>query len=1039
MKNLHAYFVRLSVVFFISFFTLFNSSVFGQHLVSGKVADNNGEPLIGVTIQVINTDQGLITDANGGFSIVLLNEGWHLFEFSYVGFETLKKEIQIPNGKTLDVQLVPKIFELKETVVTALAIEKETKALGYSVTEIDGNGLTEARETNLGNALAGLVAGVNVSNIASGSSGSSRIVIRGNTSISRDNQPLFVVDGIPIDNSSMGSASLWGGQDWGDGLTSIINPDDIGSISVLKGNTAAALYGARAANGVVMISSKRGTKRKGIGVEYSSNLVFERPTVEWDFQKQYGQGFANLRPTQDWEAFGSTTFAWGGALDGSDRLQIDGVNRPYEYVGDNFKRFYRTGNTWTNTLNFTGGTEQFNFRFSLSNLDNKGILPKMTYNRRSGSFTSNAIFGRKLSAQFSARYINESTNNRPKLSDSPGNPMYGLGTLAPNVNVEIFEATDGEGAMDDGNEMVTGWNPWLTNPVWAAHKFETHDRKDRLFSSVLLKYQLNDQFYIQGRIGTDIYNMRQTDITPWGTGYQPRGGMSEQEMISRNTNMDFLIGYQNKISKDIDLDINFGGNQYRSFFENTGLGGSDFNIPYLYTINNQAFQWNWYGLWRTQTNSLYGTAGLAVKNMLYFNFTGRNDWFSTLPIDNNNLFFPSAGVSFIFSEILKMPKWISFGKLRASWAEVSGATSPYSLDISYNLLGQGHLGQPLGNISNYVVPDRALAPSLNREFEIGLDLRFFGDRLGVDLALYNNKTTNDIIQSTISDASGFEWAFVKEGELENRGIEFLLRVKPIKKKKVEWETSFNFAYNRNEVLYLGEDVESIQIDASRTFTTFIHHQVGEPASVIKGFPFRRNANGEIIHDENGLPMVGDLSVLGQGVHPLTGGWNNSIQYGKFYLNFLFDFKWGGELYSATNAYAYTYGLHQKTLTGRESSFSSQGVTEAGEQNFVTISPENLIDYYSHLASNISEEFVYDASFIKLRQLSLGVTIPKSLLEGLPFAEVNFSLVGRNLWLIYSEVPNVDPESTYNNSNAQGLELFGVPQTRSMGVNLNFKF
>lgn len=1019
----------------ILFFTI---SLNAQLFLEGKVTDAVGLPLVGVTVQVEETSDGVSTDENGLFSIEFSEQGNYHLDFSYVGFEPQKRKVFLPAIDAIEVQLESKIFELQETVVTALAIKKETKSLAYSVSEISGNEISKAREVSVGNALVGHVAGVNVSNIASGVSGSSRIVIRGYNSISRENQPLFVIDGIPIDNSTLGSASLWGGQDWGDGLTGIA-PEDIESISVLKGNTAAALYGSRASNGVVMITTKKGTKRKGIGVEYSSNFVFEKPVVEWDFQKEYGQGFANLRPTQDWEAFGSTTFAWGGSLDGSSRLQIDNEERPYSAVGDNFDKLYRTGTSWTNSLALTGGNEQYNFRFGFSNLDSKGILPKMDYTRRSASFSSNAVFGNKISAQFTGRFVQEQTNNRPKLSDSPGNPMYGLGTLAPNVDVSIFQSADGEGAMEDGNEMVTGWNPWLTNPYFAAYKFETHDNKNRFFGSVLLKYQITDWLYAQGRIGTDFYNMRQTDITPYGTGYNPLGSMSEQEMISKNTNMDFLFGLNKNLNSKWTLDASFGGNQYRGSFENTGLGGTNFNIPYLYTISNLALQWNWYGLWESRTNSLYGTAGLAYNNMLYLNFSGRNDWFSTLPIDNNNLFFPSVGASFVFSEAMNLPDWFSFGKVRASWAEVSGDVNPYSLDLTYGLLGQGHFGQPLGTITNYIVPDRELAPSISREFEVGFDLRFFKGRLGLDVALYNKTTTNDIIVSTISDASGFPSAFVKEGELENKGIELLLTTQPIRNKNMTWVSSFNFAYNQNKILNLGEGIETIQIGESRTFTTFIHHQVGEPASVIKGFPFARDAAGNIIHDENGLPVQGDLTVLGNGVHPLTGGFLNKVNYKNIHLNFLIDFKWGGKLYSGTNAYAYTYGLHQNTLKGREDGFTSEGVKTTGEPNDIFVSPENLIDYYSHLQSNISEEFVYDASFIKLRSVSLGYHFPKALLQNSPFADIEISAVGRNVLLLYSKVPNVDPESTYNNSNAQGIELFGVPQTRSLGFDLTIKF
>ncbi len=1011
-----------------------------QSQVAGKVTGEDGDPLPGVNVFVKNTQTGTVTDVNGDYAIDAPEAA--TLQFSLVGFTTYSAKAKTPGR--LDVTLREGV-ELATVVVSALGINKEKDALAYSHAQLDAEPLALARENNLGDALAGLVPGVNVSNVGSGPGGSTRIIIRGYHSVSRDNQPLFVIDGIPMDNRTLGSASLWGGQDWGDGLSSI-NPDDIDKISVLKGNAAAALYGSRASNGVILITTKRGNSPsggrgaggRGVGVELNSNFTIDQPLTRYDFQQEYGQGWGPWKPGSQGDAFGSNWFNWGPRLDGEPLVQFDGVVRPYAAVKDNFRKFYQNGKTINNAVALTGGSELLNWRFGFSHLDNDFIVPNTTFNRKTFTLAVGGEVLKNLTAEVTARYILEESANRPRLSDSPGNPNYAIAVLPPNVPVEALKGENGDGAKADGTELGMNGNPYITNPYWATSHFKTNDDMNRVIGSARLRYDLG-WFYLQGRIGTDHYNSRRTDLTPPGTAFNPDGSISEQSFTSTETNADFMLGSRHDFGSGFGFDVFAGANRMDNSFENIGLSGNNFNIEGLLTVQNTVNQSNWYGLWKRRVNSVFGSATLHWQHWLYLTLTGRNDWFSTLPTDANNLFYPSAGLSFVFSELFDMPRWMTYGKVYTSWAEVSGDVDPYALDLTYQLAGQGFQGQPLGVITNGTVPDRALAPSTSREVEVGFEVRFLNNRLGLELAGYKRDTKNDIIVSTISNASGFDAAYSKEGEIKNKGIEGLLSITPWESKDWEWNVSLNAAKNWNEVTNLGKDVNDIQVDASRTFTAFIHHEIGHPASVIKGFAYVRDDAGNIVFGANGMPLKGDYVILGNGVHDFTGGVNNTVRWRNLSLSVLIDVKTGGKIYSGTNAYAHLFGQHKNTLEDRETGFVGKGVTETGEPNTVVFTQENLLSYYSYLFNNITEEFVYDASFAKLRQVVLTLDFPKKWLGKAPIAGLSVSAVGRNLLLLWSKVPNVDPESTYNNTNAQGLEMFGVPQTRSFGVNLNLRF
>ncbi|GAB4421337.1 MAG: SusC/RagA family TonB-linked outer membrane protein [Bacteroidia bacterium] len=1011
-----------------------------QRTVSGRVTDSeNGQGLAGVTVVVKGTTAGALTNDEGNYSVRVGGDA-DVLVFSFIGYE--RQEIAVGNQTAVNVQLLATGVELDDVVITALGIARDKKALGYAVTEVAGSEFTEAREVNIANALSGKIAGVNISNLATGPAGSARITIRGNVSINGNNQPLFVVDGIPIDNSNLGSAGMWGGTDGGDGISSL-NPDDIETITVLKGNSAAALYGSRASNGVILITTKKGSNRKGVGVEVNSNLVFETLNNQLDFQTEYGHGNQGLKPTTQAEAQQFGLIAWGPKLDGSNVIQFDGQSRPYSNVGDNLSRFYQPGLTFTNTLSLSSGSENSNFRLGATRLDNQGIVPNSGLTRHNFSLNGSSRFGEKLSSTITALYTHEDVRNRPRLSDSPGNGNYTVGLLPPSIDVEsLYGNEDYPGTNADRSELQFNDNPFVTNPWFAAYQYDQYDIKDRIIGSVQLRYDITSWLYVMGRAGMDYYQRRNHSLEPYGLAFKPQGGMSESENRFRETNLDLIVGVD-KTFGDFGVNVFVGGNQMRQMRENISISGNQFNIPYYYSFSNLAQQSPGTGFSQLGINSVYGSAEFSYAGMLYLTATARQDWFSTLTAPSlvgsgksYSSLYPSISASFLLNEAVSMPKFVTYSKLRASWAQVGGATDPYALELPYGLVGRGHLGQPLGGVATGTIPNTSLVALTSTSWEVGLEARLFNNRMGIDVAYYNQQTTDDIIGVTISQTSGFSAVLVNVGRMSNRGIETLLTGRLVQSGGFSWDVNFNFAYNWNRIDSLAEGLSSIQADQSRTQNGFIQNRTGEPYSAIVGYTYKRTEDGTLILDGSGLPQRSDaVSVLGYGNNPLTGGLTNSFSYKGINLSFLIDFQAGGDIYAATNAYGYFRGLHKNTLEGRDG-LSVTGVDATGAAVTRTVSAQ---DYYQRVAFNITEEFVAPADFVKLRQINLGYSLPASILEKTPFYGVSISLVGRNLAILYKAVENIDPESTYNNSNAQGLEMFGVPSTRSLGFNLNLKF
>ncbi|AOM76024.1 hypothetical protein BFS30_01905 [Pedobacter steynii] len=1006
--------------------------------VTGTVTDSKGNKLPGVSILVKNQQgKGTTTNQDGRYNLEVPANAVLIFRF--IGF----KETEVPvNGrKEINVSLSDDDVALNEVVVTSMGIKKEKKALGYAVTEVKGEDFTKARETNIANSLVGKVAGVNVTKPVSGSMGSSRVIIRGNTSITGNNQPLYVIDGIPLVNTNFGQSSVfYGGSDGGDGISSI-NPDDIESMSVLKGGPAAALYGARASNGAILITTKSGKAQKGVGIEYNAAYTIDQPIFnnEKDYQYVYGQGTNGVAPKDQATAFQNGISNWGAKLDGSQVMQFDGVLRPYSAIKDNSRNFYNDGKTFTNTISLYGGSEKATIRFSASDLDNHDLMPNSSLKRNNFTLNGNLKVTDKFTAQVSAQYIRERVENRPNSGDFSWNPNVGVQLLPANYDVRNLSRRVDE----KGDEYLVSSNIYLANPYFIAYDMQNRDRKDRLIASLDLKYDFTSYLYARLLAGTDFAYRHSQYIRPEGSAIA-NGSMSENQAYNGEFNSQLMIGFKKTIANDFSVDAFVGGNIMKSKQSGLGASGSQFIVPFFYSVNNTVTQGRYFDLYKKQFNSLFASAEIGYKGYLYATFTERNDWFSTLSAASNSILYPSASLSFVASQAITMPSWISFAKLRTAWARTGSDSdiSPYAQSLTYTF-GQQHLGQSLAYINEGTIPNTRLKPATSKSYELGLDTRLFNDRIGLELTWYNRKTVSDILGSQISIASGFTNVRLNSGEMTNKGLEMMVSGTVFKQKSMAWDMSFNMGYNKNNILSLADGQQAMTVQQSRPglygdggVPVFITAEVGKPFGVIQGYGYKRDDNGSIIYNNKGLPVQGELTNLGNSVSPYTLGYNNNFRYKNFNLGILLDAKFGGKISSGTNNLAYLAGLSKETLAGRETGIVGAGVNEQGQPNTINVPAQ---EYYSWIANNISEEFVYDASFVKLRQVVLGVSLPKNWVGRLKMSDVSLSLVARNLFTLYKKVPIVDPESTFLTGNIQGIEMLSVPATRSFGLNLNCKF
>ena len=1030
---------------FLSSFLLvfaFGFSVQAQS-ISGTVTDENGVPLPGATVLVEGTQNGVSTDFDGNYSISA--SSGDTLVFSFVGYSN--QSVVVGSSATVNVSLQPD-NALSEVVVTALGVKRNVKAVGYSITQVDGEELSDNKTTNAINALQGKVAGVVVNGSAMGAKGSSRVVIRGASSLNGNNQPLYVIDGITINNDNLGAAGMWGGTDYGDGVSSI-NPDDIESVSVLKGGAAAALYGSRASNGVIIINTKTGAGAKGIGVEYNTTMQFDVLNNSLvDVQTIYGQGRDGVHSV----GFANRTFdSWGGKLDGSMKEQFDGVSRPYTYTGDNQDKFYRVGETYTNTIAVSTANENSNTRFSATNLNNQDVTPNSSLKRNSFSVNNSNKFGDKISVDVNMKYVLEDQVGNPNMADGPSNSNWPARYFANSIDILNTKGEGGNGTNLDGLEFGTSENIYLTNPYYSAYEFDRLSNKERFIGAINARYDVTDYLYLRGRIGGDRYTLRKTNHTPYGTRFQPMGSIQEESRNFKQYDADAFIGTDNlQIVDDLTVNAFVGvGTNYQNM-EMVSASGGDFIVPFLVNVKNTKNQSTGYNFWEKKIESLYGSAEFGFQDWAFLTVTARNDWFSTLSLKDkespNNDLYTSASLSLVLSDVMDLGDTVSFLKLRGGYSQVAGgADNPYSLSLSYGIVGQGHLGASLGQITGSTIPNSEITPFEKNETEFGVDIRMFDNKLSIDATYYDNETLGDIVGVSASQTSGYGAALANLGNISNKGIELLIKGEIMRTDDFAWNASINYSKNTSEVVSTNDAGGNIAIGNPRDLETGINvtHIVGEQWGALYGNSYERDSQGRIVHIMQGgtpVPKIGGKKILGFGVAPESIGIGSTFRYKDFNASILVEGKMGGSYYSGTNNWYKVYGLHKDTVPagGREAGFTPDGVMEDGTVITTSIPHSKIEDYWSQTLS-IGEENIYSSDYMRLRQLSIGYNVPSSMLEGSFISDANVSLIGRNLFLLSNSSENIDPESSYSAGNAVGLERAGMPVPRTIGLNINLKF
>jgi TonB-linked SusC/RagA family outer membrane protein len=1036
-------------------FVLLSFNALAQEITGtiSSAADNSALP--GVSVAVKGTTNGTSTDANGRYRINANTNS--TLVYSFVGFNS--QELVVGNRTVINLSLSEDSQNLQEVVVTALGIKKEAKKLGYSTSTVKTEAITENRQPNFMNALQGKVAGVNISAMGTGPGGSSKIRIRGQSSISGQNSPLIVINGVPIDNTNFGtnqnnsgsdnSVGVRGGggiySDGGDGLSSI-NPDDIESMTVLKGATAAALYGSRAKDGVIMITTKTRGDGKGIGVTYNTNYTNEKALDFTDYQYEYGQGENGVRPTSANPTSGQWSFGEKFAP-GMTQVLFDGVNVPYVPIRDRYDIFYRNGQNWTNSISLAGGDAKGGFNLSFSNMDSKGIIPNNKFARKTINLGVAYDLSKKLSFTSNINYSNEQNTNPPNIANQDNSMPTSVAIMANSMPWDLLEAKKYDA---NGNEFVYSRFRNRTNPYFTLSDQFHNIQRDRLFGNMALKYDLADWLYIQGRVGQDYWS-RDEDYNNFPTGQASRGpaptgfvnGVYTQESRRfREINKDILIAATKEFG-DFGLDVNLGGNQMTRRADLNSTQVTDFVVRDLYTVMNGRVKDPIYGLSERAVNSVYGSAEISYKGFLFINGTARNDWFSTLSKANRSILYPSVSASFVFSQAMaSAPSWLSFGKIRAAYAEVGSDTdvSPYSNSLFYGINANLFTGQPVGGSQGSTVPNAGLRPMRTSESEVGFELRIFKNRVSLDMAAYEKITTDQIVSAQISDASGFVSTLINSGKSRNRGIEWLLGITPIKTADFRWDFTFNGSFNKTKVLSLLTDTPGERITTgTHVFNGELRQVVGQELGQLYGFGYKRDEQGRKIFGANGIPIrTPDLMSFGSALPNWVGGFNNAFNYKGVNLSFLIDFKLGGNMMSGSNFNLTRHGLHQQTVAGRDTGIVGEGVNQAGEPN-TKAAPAQA--YWEVIRSQaLIEPIIYNAGFWKLRQITAGYDLSKLIPDNMPITSVKLSFVANNVLMLKKWVPNIDPDSFgFTSDNIVGLESSGVPTTRGLGFNLNVKF
>lgn len=1079
-SNLYKTIMKIALIAVLQLFAI---SVFAQtNTYQSIVVDTDNLPVPFVTVHQVATNNYTTTSDDGTFRLETTTDTF-VIHISSIGYKS--QTINITSGNfPQKILLETDTEQLNEIVVTALGIEREKQSLVSAVTTVAPEKLTDVTLTNVVNSLAGQVAGVQITNGSSGVGSSSRIVIRGENSLSGSNQPLFVVDGVPISNEQITSNLVNNGAlqevDFGNG-GSEISPDDIASISILKGAGSAALYGARAANGVVVITTKRGKNKKGFGVTTSSSLTVETLLTLPDYQNVYGGGSNGAYSFQNGAGAGvndgglssygpklnegllinqfdsPSTDINGNPVRAGDvlaRTFADGsytpiTATPWVSNPDNVRNFFETGITKQNNIAVNSSGENGSSRLSYSNLRNEGIIPNTDLKRDGISLSVHQILSDKLNVNTFVNYINTRSGNRPNLGYGYENPLYGFNWTGRQANVESLKDY-WQAGQTNVQHFDINYN-WLTNPYLTVFENTNSFNKNRFLGNASAIYNITNKLDVTVRAGIDTYNDKREFRRAVSTNANPDGSFREDNVYFRELNTDILLSYKDIINDDWKYTVAAGANRFDQDIKYSFTEASQLAIPDIYTLaNSKSALVAESNLFTKRINSIYGTGNLSYKNSLYFDFTYRNDWSSTLPENSNSFGYYSAGFSYVVSNMFTMPEAITFLNLRFSAASVGNDTDPYQNNQNF-LLNQNY-GADFRVTNENVLKNANLKPERLNAFETGLEAWFLDGRLQIDLAGYQNTSVDQIISRPISQASGFGNFNVNGGKVRTRGFEALVSGTIIKNADFQWQSSANFSTSKSIVTELPEGVDQFVTGTANIFsggggsnTVFYIARENGRVGDMYGTGFVE-VDGQVVHDSNGFPIQDpNLRLLGNYNADFQIGFNNKFSFKNLDFTFLFDWRQGGTIVSRTKALGSTSGVLRETLEGRETGIVGAGVVNVGTAdtpqyvaNTTVVSAQDYNNTFFDRGNEASA--LYDASYVKLRQVSIYYNFPDQLVNAIGFNNIKLGLVGSNL-LLFTENPHFDPElnALQEQSITYGVEDFSYPSTRSFGISLKTEF
>jgi TonB-linked SusC/RagA family outer membrane protein len=1025
-----------------------------ERTVSGTVTGMmDGGPIPGVNVVIKDSGTGTITDIDGKYSLVVEDEN-PVLVFSYVGY--VSEEIAVGNQSVLDVALAESIESLEEVVVTGLSIERNKESLGYSVSQVGGDEVNDVKADNFANALAGKVAGLQITKSATGVGGSTRVVLRGISSISGNNRPLFVIDGIPMlsDHNSGNNPN----KDRGDALADI-NPEDIESVSVLKGAGAAAVYGSRGANGVILITTKRGATKKGIGVSFNSTYTRDEAFVLPDLQNEYGQGglFGRYPITNPNNTVLDHPNIWsyGPKMnDDSQRISWYGESIPYVSVDDQFKYFYQTGNSFINNLALESGSETSSIRVSITDQRTTGITPTNDLSRQTFSARGFTSLKDLFEVDVKFTYIHHNVQNRPVLRENGANAPLSLSILPRNISAQSLEEYS---TADDGSERTWLRDETFGNPYWMLENQGNNDIKDRYQTSISIKTNITNNLDLLVRSGLDQYSLEDKNWVNSGTFTAANGRGTYSHSITKNSewNSDFLLSYDHDVN-NISYGVSLGGNYRVDKYNDVSQSGSGYQIPGYYHISNLSEYYTEEYSSNYEVASLYALSNISFDDDLYVDLTYRSDWSSSLPLNNNQFNYYSANVSWLLTNTFELPELFSSTKLRGSVAQTGNDTGPYRLENVYEVV-QSPLPYSMASIPNELkTPD--LLPEINNTWEVGTDLGFFKNRLMLNFTYYYSIAKNQIMSVPIPKSTSYTSKILNSGELQNDGIELQIDARIINNPAgLRWDAMLTYTKNNSKVRSIHPDLESIIVNNAWQAT--VRAIPGEEYGQIYGYDWKRNENGQRLIDDDGFPMRGEAHIAHGSINPdFIFGFNNTFRYRNFTLSFLIDGTMGSEIYSWGKTYKMLWGTDAETLEGRAEWFEThnengfpipgveakgyifEGVNESDGQPNTTPIPDPAYRGYIPYNEQVITEAVLDASNIRLREARLSYTFPTELISKIKLTNLTLALTGRNLYFFYRPADHIDPEAGYSSGNTgNGIEQSSMPSTRSIGFNLRLGF